>query len=412
MKRLLLLLLAACLLLGTVSALAQEEVTLKVLWFNDANESEVFENTVKDYLEANPHVKLDMQVIAFADFEQALKLQLVGGKAPDLARLPTALLPVFQSQLEPVDGYVEDIEAVKAAFMPAMLAYALDPEGKMVAYPTEATGNGMLVNKTAFENAGIDVVELSKTWTWADWEEAAKKVIAANENIKYGLAVDFTPHRLSTIIYQFGGRMLNEDQTAVNFNNPQTVAAIEWFKRMHDEELIPKSVWLGSEKPNELFMGGIVAGHIGGSWNINGYSSSIKDFEWTAVLNPKGEIRSSVPGGKFIASFKESPHKDEAQKLMAWFSDATHNAMYSAGTFNLTSRLDAEVNYTANKENFDTFAEDLKVTPAFTSMEWNSPLVGKSSAIIRETVVQALLGDLTPQEAAEEIDRLASDLGN
>ena len=286
MKRLLLLLLAACLLLGTVSALAQEEVTLKVLWFNDANESEVFENTVKDYLEATPHVKLDMQVIAFADFEQALKLQLVGGNAPDLARLPSALLPVFHSQLEPVDGYVEDIEAGKAACMPAMLAYALDPEGKMVAYPTEATGNGMLVNKTAFGNAGIDVVELSKTWTWADWEEAAKKVIAANENIKYGLAVDFTPHRLSTIIYQFGGRMLNEDQTAVNFNNPQPVAAIEWFKRMHDEELIPKSVWLGSEKPSELFMGGMVAGSIGGSWDINGYSSSIKDFEWTAVLNP------------------------------------------------------------------------------------------------------------------------------
>ncbi|HOU21932.1 MAG TPA: hypothetical protein PKX16_06890, partial [Kiritimatiellia bacterium] len=47
-----------------------------------------------------------------------------GGNAPDLARLPTALLPVFLPTLEPVDGYVEDIEAVKAGFIPAMMAYA------------------------------------------------------------------------------------------------------------------------------------------------------------------------------------------------------------------------------------------------------------------------------------------------
>ena len=34
---------------------AQQEVTLSVLWFNDANESDVFLETVADYLAANPH---------------------------------------------------------------------------------------------------------------------------------------------------------------------------------------------------------------------------------------------------------------------------------------------------------------------------------------------------------------------
>ena len=412
MKKLLLFVLVLGLMLPGLHALAQDKVTLTVLWFNDANESEVFEDTMKDYLEANPHVTLDIQVIAFSEFEQKLKLMISGGNAPDLARLPTALLPVFLPTLEPVDGYVEDIEAVKAGFMPAMMAYALSPEGQMVAYPTEATGNGMLVNKTAFDKAGIDVLALSQEWTWADWEEAARKVIAANDNIKYGLAVDFTPHRFSTILYQFGGRMLNEALSAVHFNQEKNIEMLTWFKRMHDEELIPKSVWMGSEKANELFQAGIAAAHIGGSWNINGYSKDIADFEWVAVRNPKGAIQSSVPGGKFIASFKESPHKEEAQKLMAAFSDAQHNAMYCAGTFNLTSRLDAEVNYTANKENFDTFAEDLKVTPAYAAQEWNSPLIGKSSAIIREQVVQMLLGALTPEEAVAEIDAQAADLAN
>jgi alpha-1,4-digalacturonate transport system substrate-binding protein len=57
-----------------------------------------------------------------------------------------------------------------------MVALATNKEGKFIAYPTEATANGMLVNKTAFDKAGIDVDEVSKTWTWSEWETIVKRL--------------------------------------------------------------------------------------------------------------------------------------------------------------------------------------------------------------------------------------------
>ncbi len=389
---------------GSQEAKSEKDVTLSVMWFNDANESEVFMNTISDYLEANPHVSIDLQVVAFSEYEQKLKLMISGGNPPDVARVTNNNLANLVSSFEPLEGYVDSIEAVKANYNPASVAFAINKQGEMIAYPTEATANGMLVNKTAFMNAGIDVANVSKTWTWDEWEVLAREVIAANDKIKYGLAVDFTPHRFSTLLFQMGGRFLNEDQSAMGFNSEGSIAALEMFKRFHDTGLIPKSVWLGSENPAELFQAGIVASHIGGSWNINTYSKNVKDFEWMVVNTPKGEINSSVPGGKFIASFRDSANKEEAMKLMAVFADKEHTEKYCGETFNLSSRVDTDVAYASNASDFAVFLEDLKKTPAFTANEWKNENVNKVSAYLKEQIVEVLLGNVTPKQAAINVD--------
>ena len=381
-----------------------KETTLSVMWFNDANESDVFMKTIDDYLKANPHVKIDLQVVAYSEYDQKLKMMISGGNPPDVARISTNTLSVVVDSLEPIDGYVDDIEKVKQEFLPSMVAFALNKDNKLVAYPTEATANGMIVNKTAFDKAGIDLDAVSKTWTWTEWETIVKKVIAANPKMKYGLAVDFTPHRFSTIMYQFNGHFLNADQNAMEFNNPGTIDTLNWFKHVHDTGLVPKSVWLGSENPAELFQAGLVAGHIGGSWNINTYNKNVKDFEWKVVNMPKAAINSSVPGGKFVASFKGSANKVEAQKLMAVFSDNAHNEAYCLDTFNLSSRADATINYPSNSKDFEVFLSELKVTPAFTANEWKNTNLSKVTTYIKEQIVEVLLGNVTPQQAVANVD--------
>ncbi|MGD6729754.1 MAG: ABC transporter substrate-binding protein [Pleomorphochaeta sp.] len=392
---------------GATEGEEDKDVTLSVMWFNDANESDVFLDTIDEYLKANENVKVDMQVVSFSEYEQKLKLMISGGNPPDIARVTNNHLSSLGSSLEPINNYVDDISAVEDMFMPGSIAFAKDGDN-LLAYPTEATANGMLVNLTAWENAGIDVKELSKTWTWEQWEEAVKEVIKANDGMKYGLALDFSPHRYSTILFEFGGRQMNLDQSEVEFTNEGTINSINWFKRLHDEGLIPSSVWLGSENPAELFQAGLVACHIGGSWNINTYNTNVKDFEWCAVNTPKEEIRSSVPGGKFIASFKDSENKEEAMKLMAAFSSKESNEKYCADTFNLSARVDTDVPYISNKEDFTVFSEDLKVTPAFTALEWKASSLNKVNSYIREQIVQVLMGNISAEEATMNIDKEAA----
>ncbi|MCY1151737.1 MAG: sugar ABC transporter substrate-binding protein [Sphaerochaetaceae bacterium] len=392
---------------GATEGEEDKDVTLSVMWFNDANESDVFLDTIDEYLKANENVKVDMQVVSFSEYEQKLKLMISGGNPPDIARVTNNHLSSLGSSLEPINNYVDDISAVEDMFMPGSIAFAKDGDN-LLAYPTEATANGMLVNLTAWENAGIDVKELSKTWTWEQWEDAVKEVIKANDGMKYGLALDFSPHRYSTILFEFGGRQMNLDQSEVEFTNEGTINSINWFKRLHDEGLIPSSVWLGSENPAELFQAGLVACHIGGSWNINTYNTNVKDFEWCAVNTPKEEIRSSVPGGKFIASFKDSENKEEAMKLMAAFSSKESNEKYCADTFNLSARVDTDVPYISNKEDFTVFSEDLKVTPAFTALEWKASSLNKVYSYIREQIVQVLMGNISAEEATMNIDKEAA----
>ena len=415
MKKNLLVLLLVCCVAGQLMAAGSSEtpvaktnepVTLSVLWFNDGNESDVFTATMKDYLASHPNVKVDLQIVAFADYQQKLKMMISGGNPPDLARMATADLTSLIDTVLPLEGYT-DVTSLEKQFVPSMLAYAYNKDNKLAALPVEATANGMLVNKTAFKNAGIDVDAVSKTWTWEEWAEIMKKVIAANlsNGMKYGLAVDFTPHRFSTIMYQFGGHFLNADQTAMQFNNPGTIASLQWFKKMHDDNLIPKSVWLGSENPAELFQAGIVACHIGGSWNVNTYKKNIANFEWGTVQMPKASIRSSVPGGKLIASFKGCAHPQAAVDFMIAFADKEHSSQYDKETMNISARVDTNIQYASNASDFNIFADELKVTPAFTANEWKNPNLAKVTAYAKEQIVQYLMGNIDVDTCVANVDK-------
>ncbi len=388
---------------GQAEDAGDEEVTLTVLWFNDADESDVFMETIQGYLEANPNVTVDLQLVPFQDYEQRLKLMIAGGTPPDLARVTNNHIAMFVDQLLPLDGRVENLDDVVSGFNEASLAFATHDNGDILALPTEATANGMIVNVDLFENAGIDILKLSEDWTWDEWYDALQTVVEENPGLDYGLGFDYSPHRWSTLLYEAGGRFLNDNESAMNFNTPEAIDTLTFFKRLHDDGLVPRSVWLGSENPQELFLAGLVASHIGGSWVINKYAAEVEDFEWAAVRMPQRRIRSSVAGGKFIASFKGAEHESAAIDLMLHFSEAEQNAMYCRETFNLTARTDVDIEYAQRSDDFGPMAADLAVTPAITAEDWKSPELNQIYSYIREQIVEGLLGNITMEQVARNI---------
>lgn len=394
------LLILAALVPGTLAA--QGKKTLTVLWFNDANESEIFQKTMADYLAKNQNITIDLQVIPFKDYENKLKLMIAGGNPPDAARLASAHVPLFANQLEPLSGKPVFDELAKGYFA-SSLALGMDEGGRILAMPTEATANGMIVNKTYFANAGIDVEKLSQTWTWDQWVDAMRKVLKANSKAKYGITVDFSTHRFATFMYAAGGRFLSADGKSMNFTTPEVLDSLNFFKTLHDDGLAPKSVWMGSENPQELFTSGLVASHVGGSWLINAYNKNIKDFEWAVVRMPKRKINSSVPGGKFIGTFKGSENKKEALDMIAAFSDKAHNEAYCRDTFNLSARKDANITYAARSKDFAVFTADLNATPAYTADDWKRDEIAKLNPYVREQIVEGLLGKQSMAQSAANI---------
>ncbi len=408
MKKLIAVLLAGIMVLGILTGCSSGgsksgQKTLEVVWFSDGKEGESFMRLAEKYMEEHSEVKIELIEVPYSDLESKIKNMINGKETPALARL-TNLGP-FQNQLLDLSEYVSDKEAFADSFGEGL---KFEYEGKILAAPMDVTANGLIYNKTAFEQAGVSVPQSAdEVWTWEEWKEAMKTVMEKSD-CKYGLVYDKSPQRFSTLMYQAGASMLTQDLSASNFNTPEMNRAVSFFKELHDEQIIPDSVWLGSENPNNLFRTGQVAMHFAGSWMIANYKEEINDFEWGVTYLPKDVKRSTVPGGKYLAVFKGTGVEKEAAEFIEWISEAENNAVYCKENSYLSQvKGNEKLDYDYGGEFFSIFAEELAATDAQPGAEWGyQSFTGAVQTDIRDKLTDVLAGKLTVEDYLTEMDTL------
>ena len=408
MRKFVSMLLTGALVLGALTGCAGKEKaaenevkTLDVVWFSDAREGESFMKLANQYMEAHPDIKIELIEVPYSDLDNKLKNMLNGKEAPALARM-TNLGP-FQNQLLDLGEYVSDKDAFVNSFGEG-LRFVYD--GKVIAAPMDVGANGLIYNKTAFEKAGVSVPQSEdEIWTWDEWKDEMKTVMEKGD-CKYGLVYDYTPQRFTTLLYQAGGSLLNEDLTASNFNTDASRRAVSFFKELHEEGIIPTSVWLGSENPNNLFRSGQVAMHIGGTWLISNYKDEITDFEWGVTYLPKEVTRSTVPGGKWLAAFQNTGVEKEAAEFIEWISKAENNAQYCVeNSFLSQVKGNESLDYEYGKEFFNIFSQELAATGSQPGAEWGyQAFTGAVQTELKEGIVDVLADKVTVDEFVENMD--------
>ncbi|MCL2015068.1 MAG: sugar ABC transporter substrate-binding protein [Defluviitaleaceae bacterium] len=376
-------------------------VHLQVLWFNDFDEGDSFLRLTEMYREDNPHVTFELIEVPFHDLEDRLRNLIIGGMPPALARL-TNLGP-FQNWL--VDLYEYLGEDFGDNFNDGL---RFEFNGRMLAAPKDVTVNGIVYNRTAFEQAGVSVPQNeSEIWTWEEWRAVMEQVVA-NSDVTYGLVFDRTSHRFSTLFYQAGASMLTPDLSASNFNTPEMHRAVTFFKELHDDGFLPASVWLGADNPNLLFRSGQVAMHFAGSWMLANYIAEIDDFEWGFTYLPMDVRRSSVPGGKYIAALQGTGVEAEAARFIEWISQPEINAIFMLeNNFISQIRGNEMLDYEFGAEFFRIFASDLAASGSQPGAEWGfQEFTGLINVDLREGLSEVLAGILTVEEYLEMMDDL------
>lgn len=409
MKKVLSILLIMVIALSTLTACnkggtdANAVKTLNVVWFTDGKEDVSFKKLASTYEESHKNIKIELIEVPYSDMESKIKNMINGKQTPAIARLTN--LGAFQNQLVDLSKYVSDAEAFKNNFGEG-LKFVFDE--KILAAPMDVTANGLIYNKTAFEQAGVSVPQSEdEIWTWDEWKAAMQKVIE-NSDCKYGLVYDNTTQRFSTLMYQAGASMLNKDLTASNFNTPEMNRAVSFFKELHDEKIIPDSVWLGAENPNELFRTGQVAMHFSGSWMIANYKEAITDFEWGVTYLPKEVTRSSVPGGKYLAAFQGSGVEKEAAEFIEWISQPENNAVYCQENSYLSQvKGNEKLDYDYGAEFFEIFSKELAATGTQPGAEWGfQAFTGAVQGEIKEKLASVLAGNLTIEAYLQDMETL------
>lgn len=387
---------------GSGAGSTGEVKEMDMFWFSDGGDTVAMQKLIDQYQTENPNIKINLIEIPFEDIQNKIMVSVSGGTPPALARTTESVTSFINEATIDFADYVDKDELL-SQFLPSIHNYFVLND-KVCSVPTDVTANGLIYNKTAFEKAGVSVpTSPDDIWTWEEFEQALKTVMEKG-GVQYGLVIDNPTHRWSTILYEFGGSLANEN--GGNLSSPESLAAIEYTKHLFDEGIVPKSTWLGGEDPNNMFRSGQVAAHLSGNWIFINYRDNITDFEWGVTYLPTEVTRSSVPGGKQLTAFEGSGMEQEAVDFIMWVTAQEQNAQYCEESLLISPRLDnAELNYSFGSEYFAIMANELDNTVPEASFDWGYPnLSAELQTILEEGFSEVINGTMTAQELAAEAD--------
>ena len=192
MKKLVSLLLAVLMLTVVASFGLAEDVTLDVIiaqygpntnnWFlGDGMDGS---NFVKKFEEANPGIKLNLEVVSWNDIYTVVSTRISNNNAPDILNIDTFADYANEGLLLPVSDYCP--ETLFADFFPSFIEQSVI-DGVCWAVPDLASARALYYNADLLEGAGVEVPT-----TWAELEDACQAIIDAYGGEVYPWGIDMT----------------------------------------------------------------------------------------------------------------------------------------------------------------------------------------------------------------------------
>jgi alpha-1,4-digalacturonate transport system substrate-binding protein len=396
--------LAASASMATVAA-AQTE--LRMMWYSDGNEGEVMQDLLPRFEAENPDIKVVLDTVAYDVILNGLPVQLEAGQGPDLARV-TNLKAQAQHWLD-LRPYLSDPGYWETNFADYLDWMRPDGSDAITGFMTQLTVTGPYINKTLFDQAGVE--PLAEGATWDEWVEAAKRV-AADQGVPIALGWDRSGHRLAGPAVSMGAKYIGADGMPAVVDDgfkAMTQRIAQW----HEEGTMPKEVWGGVagrtyKALNEEFANSNVVMYESGSWQIGQFATTIGDaFDWWAIPNPCGPAAcSGLPGGAAVVAIKYTQHPEEVAKLMEWLAsepimkEFAERTLFIPGHKGLAEQgLEFQTDNPSAKRALDVFvAETGKFAPVATQM----PAYKWADAIYGATITrmgQVVAGEITLEDA-------------
>lgn len=404
------LLLLSVLAVGMVQA--QDPVELRITWYDDGNEGAVLRDLLDRFEAENPDIRVVIDTIDYAEgILKTLPLQIQAGEGPDMARL-TAFTTLTDYYLD-MRPYLDDAEYWDESF-PSFIMQAMRPAGDtegLYGFPTQFTITGPYINRTLFEQAGIEVPsDTSDSVTWQEWTDVARAVAEAT-GTPYAVAMDRSGHR-------FAGPAISQGATFFDAEGDVTIDSpgfrdmsnllISW----HNDGITPAEVWVGNSgtytPATDYFLNGQVVFYVAGSWQVGNFANNIGDtFDWEAVPNPTGPGGSTgMPGGAVLMALKETEHPEEVARVMDYLVQQDVLGEFSARTLFIPGHLglvesgvDFQTDVEAAKNALNTYLAEL---PKIAEDAYTLNFHPQNSAIfnaIRDRLGQVLTGELSLDDA-------------
>ncbi|MCB1971022.1 MAG: carbohydrate ABC transporter substrate-binding protein [Geminicoccaceae bacterium] len=409
-------LLAGVAAVGLNAGAAFAETDLRISWYNDGNESEAMRSALDKFEEANPDIKVTLDIVPYKAILESLPVQLEAGEGPDIARV-TDLGGLSQYYLD-LTPYISDAAYWEESFGPFLKWLRPNAESKAISgFMTQLTVTGPYVNKTLFEQAGVDMPGDGATWD--DWAGAAREV-AQKLDIPIPMAWDRSGHRVAGPAISMGAKFFDDKGNPALVDDGLKAMATKLYD-WHQDGTMAKDLWgsvsgstyLGA---NEEFANAQVVMYMSGSWQVPQFAEKIGDaFDWWAVPAPCGPAAcTGMPGGAALVAIKDTEHPEEVAKLMDYLASKDVLAEFYGKTLFIPGHLglarggvDFATDDPRAKHALETFSGAVPtISPiAYDLQGYKYNRVMFNALISR--LGEAIVGELTLDEAFE---RMTSDV--
>ena len=334
MKKLVTLLLAVLLLTVFAGFGLAEDITLDVIiaqygpntnnWFlgNGMDGS----NFVKKFEEANPGIKLNLEVVSWNDIYTVVSTRISNNNAPDILNIDTFADYANEGLLLPVSDYCP--ETLFADFFPSFIEQSVI-DGVCWAVPDLASARALYYNADILEEAGAEVPT-----TWAELEDVCQAIIDTFGGEVYPWGIDMTTDEGQAAFAYYawgnnGGFVDADGNWAVN--SDANVAAVEYAIGLYNKGYTnPNPATQTRYDLQDMFGAGKLAMVIA----PNSLPTYIADKGYTGVNyavadipHNEGASSSSVGVMDRIMAFKDDSAPDQAArneaigKFLSFFYD-------------------------------------------------------------------------------------------
>lgn len=401
--------LSLILLAGAGCAGRQRKGVEEIEFWALGREGEVVAAMIPDFERRNPGLHVTLQQIPWIAAHEKLLTAYVGDATPDLAQMGNTWIPEFVavrgladlgdfSKVSPmIDGH-DDFPGIWATNV---------VDGVLRGIPWYVDTRVLFYRTDVLASVGYP--RGPRTW---DELLGAMTRIQRERKSRWGILMpinEFEP--IEVLALSNGSSMLNRDGTRGAFEEPPFRDAFNFYVDIFHRGFAP--VVSNTQVANlyQQFAQNDFAMHITGPWNVGEFKRRLPpemEGKWGTAPLPARDTSQptgiSMAGGSSFVIFRDSPHKEAAQKLIEFLSEPAQQIRFFELTGDLPARRSAwKTPALAHDPYFPAFREQLeRVAPMPKVPEWeeiaNSIFEHGEAAVRRAT---------TPDEALADLDRTA-----
>lgn len=361
---------------------------------------------VEQFNGAHDNITVNMNAIPWDEFYQTVPAAVASGRGPDLGlmHIRSVGTNAVRQVIAPLDDVASALGLDESAFSNGRWA-SVQYDGHQYGIPLDVFAYGYYYNKTAMEAAGLDPE--NPPMEFDPYMAALETALGNGVAAQWQAPVSQLWQRFSTLVWQFGGDLFNEDVTEAIYNSEAGVEALTWLVNLIEKGYSPAD--LGPDAEVLGFQNNENALHWNGPWMINNFGE-VEDLDWGLATLPNigGQPASWSEGHNFVMFQQRSPDEDKVQATHVFIDWAIANA----GEWAKSGQIPA-LNAARETEAFTSLPMQSLLAEHLPDLRFPPSIPGIDSVIlepINTEVNLALLQEKSPQEALDAAVQLANQL--